>query len=422
MDRTRVIDKLRSSPIFGPQARLGAWVAPNLCVVAEFCLEHRKPGSNRWVEEIPYEGYDDLAAKLKAVVKKRWLQGRVVAAALATPDMLCTSEFDPASPPQEQQLLPPAIDWDSIEYAAVTASTPIFCCMRSADIDRWHRIFTSAGLVPGPLVPSGPLWHTLFAQPQSTLRCALPHGELAWTPQGMYYSPAPPHTMAKPARPDCARFHRAPADAYAWCPAQALAAVEPLVMGAELNGLDLNPRSFVAASALRFETAVWRYIRYAVAAAGAAIAALLVLVALTGAANALMGLGGGARKERLAQIGQLKHANDQAEEQIQGYKRLLSRRTNTARTMHTLCALANDSLWFSELILAAGNESGAAVTGHALCEPAISRMLDSAAQHPEIGAASLEYSEHLSAAQVGKLTRWKRKADLYRFRLTIGGT
>lgn len=403
--------------------RIGIYIAPHFCVLGEFIFYdyEKKPISNKWTKEIVYEDYIDLETKLSQIIRKRCLYNRVVSISFSIPEIYTTSNFDPNTDLEEQNILPKGIEWENIDYSVQSTDLPVFAAIRQIDIHFWTEFIKRIKLIPGNIIPTGYFWHEFFPK-NDKINCKLPCGTIYYdseSPEGVIYVPVSEDNDKLPENKQSVVFSADVAYKFSRFSHTALLPLEPIVSSIKNLNFNLNIDMYHADTALRYEPRIWRWMSIATKALGSVTIILITIFLLI--YLICIGLGKQRNEHRIIseKIEDLRKENIAVQSGIVGYRELLSQRSSAAKTLSKLGKATQDSLWFSELKVAKGGSYSITIIGHSLNESCISKLLSTCEKLDDITLVKLEYTEKLSQLQVAKLTYWKRKIPLYRFKVEL---
>jgi hypothetical protein len=403
---------------------IGAWIAPGFCCIGEFNLSAGRPVSLKWEEQIGFSSLEQFKTSLQAIVKKRWLQGRPVVLSFSMPEIY-SAPFDSNSevPVEEQDLLPPGIKWDGVEYSIKKdAVDGVFACIRHGDIDSWIAVFKSIGLIAGQVIPAAIQWSRFFEIASSgVVSCSLQSGSLHYRYDGKWQGSVfvPGNTTGTPSEGSVA-FSVALRPEFKWCPTGLIPALEGVFTSIDVPGFNLNPNVFEASRRLKAEKTVAKGIFFGSMGIAALSALLFLIIGGSSIWRLSVANDGQTLHSSSETISQIRQENKSIESRIASYKPLLSKKSSDARLLHEIGALASDSLWYSEIKISS-DDAGAQVMviGHSFSESTIGRLLVKAQAIPGIKKAGLEYTEKLSPERAGALTNQRVRSPLYRFKINF---
>lgn len=402
----------------GIENRIGICIAPRLCVIGEFSFSDKKLLYKKWIEEITYDNYSDLEEKISSVIKRRYLYNRVASVSFSIPEVYTTSNFNPSAELENQNILPKGLEWDNIDYTVQSEGEHLFTAIRKADMHFWNDFFNRVKIIPGCIIPTGYFWPKFFPD-KKNITCNLPYGKLEYNNEfneGTVYIPSPNKKSEDTIE---ISFNEDVTNKYKDYCHSALLALESILSSFENPNFNLNFDMHNANNALRLETLTWRWMRVAILAFGGVSATIIIIFLLL----YLWGLGLGKQREAYnilnKEIKSLRKENALIQSGIREYKELLSQRSLVSKILSESGKVVQDSLWFSELKIVKDKSYKVIIIGHSLNESCISKFLNNSESFENVKSVKLEYSEKLSQTQVAKMTKWKRKIPLYRFKIEM---
>lgn len=206
---------------------------------------------------------------------------------------------------------------------------------------------------------------------------------------------------------------------FSWLPSSAAPCLGPILAQHDTPGFSLNPEDFRAREAVERGHRVWKALRVVLTGTVGVVAVAAIVSGVLAGWDAMLEVRRGQRRETVERIQELESRNRAVKEGIARFRGLLSKRTRVAPVLRQLASLPGDSLWFSELKLTRKGGYKAVIIGHACGERSISELLAGAEALENVSGVRMEYSEKLSVREVARLTYWRRKRELWRFKVVV---
>ncbi|MBD3241382.1 MAG: hypothetical protein GF331_12405 [Chitinivibrionales bacterium] len=412
--------RIARDPLCGAEAHLSMWVAPGVCIVAEIAQKRSGGTESAWAETLSFERYDELLPALRRIVRKRLLAGRSIVLLLCTSQLFAwRGAYEEDTSLDEQGVLPGAPPPEQLECSRSIQDAPVNACMRRGDVRLWIRIIEGSGLVPGVFAPSGPCMGELL-QTATEIRVRLAQGtveyrfdDAGWNattfvPRQDEAIGAEEVTLSCESRPT-----------YAHLSAGALLCLEGVLSARRRPECSCNPHTYRALEADRIQNRYWRVLRRVGVATVVGLAVLVMgLCALAGARAALDRVHARDR-EQIAAARRVREENESLRNRLAGHREYLALRGNTAKLLAAVGGAVCDSLWFSELRFTDAGGRQVEIIGHAYADRMVSTFMASLQAHELIAAVTLDYAEKLGRTDVARLTGWRRKRELVRYKLTL---
>lgn len=415
--RTRIL----RDPIWGSDSCLAMCVAPGMCLAGEIVYVPGGGVDCAWLDHILYKRYDELVEPLRRLSRRRLLAGRPVALALCTSQVYAwDGPYEEEKPLDEQHVLPGAPAPDQLECGRCTqGDVSLNACMRCSDVHLWSRILDAAGLIPGVFAPSGPgLPELAEVSTETTLK--LPGGTLIYCFRDSGWEMTihvPLQPVAEPTQP--LSFSAEPLPPYAHLSVGGLLCVEAARSARLRPELSCNPNTYRAVETQRSQARYWRILRRACALAAAAVALVTVGTGLLAATRSILDRLHAPDRAEIAAARELREQNDRLRRSLSGHEECLAMRGNSAVVLAAAAAAVCDSLWFSELRYTDADGRRIEIIGHAYGERMVSAFMAALQGNEHIVQVTLDYAERLSVNEVARLTGWRRKLPLVRYRVTL---
>ncbi len=406
----------------GSENRIGLCIVPRFCVLGEYSFIDKAPVSEKWIEEIHFQDYVDLESKLSKVIKKRFLFNRVVSVSFSIPEIYSTYNFDPGEDLEKQNILPKEIDWDSIDYTVKHEAMPLFAAIRQSDMLFWKNFFNRLKLISGHIITTGCLWHEFFPQ-EKIINCGLPQGTLYYNSElnnKLIYVPLTSENSIKDDHSDKYEnvvFNTDISDKYSGYSHSSLLPLEVIISSYKYPNFNINLDIYNATTALKTESLILRWMHIVSMVFGGFTIALIALFFALYLLSSLLGI----NRKNLTHgiVENIRKENLSIQSKIEGYRELLYQRSKVAKMMSELGKSVKDSLWISEFKIVKDKYYIITIIGHSLNETSISEFLSEIEKTEGITPVRLEYTEKISPVKVAKLTHWRRKIPLYRFKVKL---
>ena len=288
----------------------------------------------------------------------------------------------------------------------------------------WKEFFQRISLIPGCIIPAGYSWHSFLLNSDET-ECNLPFGKIYYdskSNEGIQYIPSSDGeiTSDKPVENlQKVGFNTDVLGRFRNVKPSALLELEPILSFNEESNFNLNLDIYVAENALKLEKQIWRWMRIISLTFSGIVSMLLFLFIIMHLFSIALNKQRNEHRKISNKIENLRKENAYIQSGIERYKELLNQRSSVSEVLSRLGKALPDSLWLSEVQLINKGNYNVVIIGHSLTESGISRFLGISEKIEGIKSIKLEYTEKISSFQVAKLTHWKRKMPLYRFKIGI---
>lgn len=400
-------------------SRIGIWIAPNFCCVAEFLFPGKGTPLTRWSETFSFAEYNELHTILIKLVNKHWLRGLPVTLSLATNEIFTTpAKVSENSDIEISDLLPSVISWDSVGYAIHEDQYSAFACMRHSDIDFWVNLCKNTGLIVGAVIPSG-MWWSRLLDSKGDIPFSLPSGTfISRNEDGLWKgSLFIPDTIKKDIEDLDLGFNSPVQSQYSWCDPSVLPALEGILLTSHDPLFNLNMNTMAAEKMINAEKNLQKICQYsALIIAVITVAFFVTDIGLKCWYKSLPKRNG---KNEIEKISELRKEEMDLQRRILSIQRFIESKNAMSKMLHDFGNLVRDSIWYSEMLIVTNNKVNTTIIGHSLSESAVNNLLNRADSVDGVKKVRLEYIEKIPAEQIKSNTGGLRSVPLFRYKLIL---